>query len=350
MIGRLGVSAWEIPVEHPPESDGTAQWSATTLVVCRAGDGLGYTYADTATARLLSDVVAGAVEGLSPFDPRKVFETARAALRNHGWSGASAMALSALDLAVWDWKAKLLGVPISKLLGRVRDRIPAYGSGGLTSYPDAQLEAQLGAWADAGFSAVKMKVGREPSRDVARVQLARKAIGRCALFVDANGAWSVKQALKLARQFESANVSWLEEPVVRSDLAGLRLLRDRCELEIAGGEYAYLPADILALIPVLDVVQADATRCGGITGFLDAHALCSAFEKPMSSHCAPALHVALGCALPAMRHVEWFVDHQRIERLFFDGAPVPERGSLAPSDAPGFGLIFKSKDAERLRR
>ncbi len=347
---KLSVSAYEIPVEHPPESDGTARWSATTLVVCEAGDGLGYTYADRGAAALLHDVIAPAVEQLDPVDTRRAFEAARTALRNHGWSGASAMALSALDVALWDWKAKLFGVPLAKLLGRVRDSVPAYGSGGLTSYSDAQLAAQLGGWAERGFPAVKMKVGREPSRDLARVRAARGAIGRCALFVDANGAYSVKQALSFAARFAEFDVTWFEEPVVRADLDGLRLLRERCPMEIAGGEYGYEPGDFLQLLPVLDVVQADATRCGGITGFLDAHALLSAHQKPMSSHCAPALHVALGCALPAMRHVEWFVDHERIERLFFEGAPEPERGSLTPSGAPGLGLTFKRKDAERFRR
>jgi len=351
MIGRLAVSVYDVPVAHPPESDGTARWSKTTLVICEIGDGLGYTYADRGTAMLLSDVVAKAVEGLSPFDPRRAREAARTALRNHGEGGASAMALSALDLALWDWKAKLLGVSLSKLLGKVRDRVPAYGSGGLTSYSESQLREQLGGWADAGFSAVKMKVGREPARDLGRVRAAREAIGRqCELFVDANGAYGVKEALRFAHAFDELGVTWFEEPVVKTNLDGLRLLRERAPMEIAGGEYGYEQSDFVALMPVLDVMQADATRCGGITGFLAAHALCEAYDKPLSSHCAPSLHAALGCALPGFRHVEWFVDHVRIEEMLFDGAPKPLRGELVPSDAPGLGLVFKKEDAEKYRR
>jgi len=351
-IGDISVSAWDIPTEKQPESDGTAVWSKTTLVVVElfAGDlrGLGYTYADAATARA-ARMLAPHIEGLSAFDTRRIHDQACKAVRNHGRGGASAMAISALDIAAWDLKAKLLDVPLARLLGMVRPEVPAYGSGGFTSYSEGELEDQLGGWAERGFFAVKMKVGREPGRDLERVRAARKAIGRrCELFVDANGAYGRKQAIRMAREFAEEGVTWFEEPVVKTDVQGLGLVRDRAPMEVSGGEYAYEPADFLQLLPVLDVMQADVTRCGGITGFLDAHALVRAREMPLSSHCAPALHVALGCALPAMRHVEWFFDHQRIERLLFEGAPEPEHGLLRPDlSRPGLGLDFKRKDAER---
>jgi L-alanine-DL-glutamate epimerase-like enolase superfamily enzyme len=196
-----------------------------------------------------------------------------------------------------------------------------------------------------------MKVGREPARDLQRVRAARKAIGRgCELFVDANGAYSRKQALRFARDFAEEGVSWFEEPVVKTDVEGLRLVRDRAEMEIAGGEYGWEPHDFRELLPVLDVVQADVTRCGGVTGFLDVHALVRAHELPMSTHCAPALHVPLACALPGVRHLEWFFDHQRIERMLFDGAPEPEQGMLRPDlSRPGLGLELKAQDAARFR-
>jgi len=258
-----------------------------------------------------------------------------------------------VDVAAWDLKAKLLGVPLSRLLGRARDAIPAYGSGGFTSLTVKELEEQLGGWADSGMSFVKMKVGRDPARDPERVRAARKAIGRAGLFVDANGAYDVKEALRLAGEFAEQGVSWFEEPVVRTDLAGLRLLRERAAMEIAGGEYGYEPSDFRAFLEeprALDVVQADATRCGGITGFLRAAALIESFDCPMSSHCAPALHVALGCAALAMRHIEWFSDHARIEEILFEGAPRPEQGMLRPQlDRPGLGLSLARKEAGRYR-
>ena len=357
-IDRVAISAYVIPT-GAPESDGTAEWRETTLVVAElvAGGetGLGYTYADLATARLAQDLLADAVRGKDPFDTPGVHEAMVHAVRNHGRSGVSGMAISALDVACWDLKAKLLQVPLAKLLGMVRPAIPAYGSGGFTSLSDGELQRQLGGWVEQGFSMVKMKVGRNPERDLERVRSARKAIGRSAeLFVDANGAYDRKQALAFADRFAELGVTWFEEPVVRTDVAGSRLLRDRAPagMEIAGGEYGYEPADFRLFLEAqaLDVLQADATRCGGITGFLRDAALIEAHELPMSSHCTPALHVALGCAVSAMRHVEWFFDHVRIEQMLFEGAPRPDHGELQPDlGRPGLGLSLKRPDAEKFR-
>ena len=355
-IEHVEISAYVVPTVAP-ESDGTAEWSKTTVVVaelrCRGETGLGYTYADTGTARIAQDVLAQHLIGKDPYDVPRLFAAMETAVRNHGRGAACAMAISAIDVAAWDLKAKLLGVPLSRLLGRARDAIPAYGSGGFTSLTVKELEEQLGGWADSGMSFVKMKVGRDPARDPERVRAARKAIGRAGLFVDANGAYDVKEALRLAGEFAEQGVSWFEEPVVRTDLAGLRLLRERAAMEIAGGEYGYEPSDFRAFLEeprALDVVQADATRCGGITGFLRAAALIESFDCPMSSHCAPALHVALGCAALAMRHIEWFSDHARIEEILFEGAPRPEQGMLRPQlDRPGLGLSLARKEAGRYR-
>ena len=357
-IDRVAISAYVVPTVAP-ESDGTAEWRETTLVLAElsaAGEtGLGYTYADLATARLAQDLLAEHIRGKDPFDTPGVHEAMVHAVRNHGRSGVSGMAISALDVACWDLKAKLLRVPLAKLIGMVRPSIPGYGSGGFTSLSEPELQRQLGGWAEQGFSMVKMKVGRHPERDLDRVRSARNAIGRGGeLFVDANGAYDRKQALAFADRFAEVGVTWFEEPVVRTDIAGLRLLRDRAPagMEIAGGEYGYEPADFRLFLEAqaLDVVQADATRCGGITGFLRDAAVIDAHELPMSSHCAPALHVALGCAVSAMRHVEWFFDHVRIEGMLFDGAPQTDQGQLTPDlGRPGLGLSLKRPDAERFR-
>ncbi|MFL5366454.1 MAG: enolase C-terminal domain-like protein [Myxococcales bacterium] len=356
-IERVEVTAYDVPTVAP-ESDGTAEWDKTTLVVaglrCGGEMGVGYTYADAGPAQIAHDVLASHVVGKDPFDVPLVFDAMVRAVRNHGRGGACAMAISAIDVALWDLKAKLLDVPLARLLGRVREAIPAYGSGGFTSLSVKDLESQLGGWADRGIRAVKMKVGRDPARDLDRVRAARKAIGKAGLFVDANGAYQTKQALRLARDFAEQGVTWFEEPVVRTDLASLRLLRRRAPIAIAGGEYGYEPSDFRVFLEeprALDVVQADATRCGGITGFLQAAAVVESFQVPLSSHCAPALHAALGCALPAMRHVEWFADHVRIEEMLFEGAPGPdEEGLLRPQlDRPGLGLSLRQKEAERYR-
>jgi L-alanine-DL-glutamate epimerase-like enolase superfamily enzyme len=275
------------------------------------------------------------------------------AIRNLGRPGIAAMAISAVDVALWDARARLLGLSVATLLGAARDRVAVYGSGGFTSYDDARLRAQLGGWAAAGFRRVKMKVGTRPDDDPARVASARDAIGPdVALFVDANGAYTRKQALALAARFAACDVRWFEEPVSSDDLGGLRLLRDRAPpgMDIAAGEYGYDPFYFRRMLEAgaVDVLQADATRCGGLTGFVTVHALCEAQGLPLSAHCAPALHAALGCALPRVCHLEYFHDHQRIEAMLFDGAPVPVDGMLAPDRCrPGLGLELKVADAAR---
>jgi L-alanine-DL-glutamate epimerase-like enolase superfamily enzyme len=357
-IARVEVAAYEIPTAVP-ESDGTAEWKSTGLVLVElsAADkkGLGYTYTDPGAARLIEDLLADAVRGLHPFDTAAVHGAMVRAVRNHGRGGMAGMAISAVDVACWDLKAKILELPLWRLLGVVRPSVPAYASGGFTSMTERELSNQLSGWVEKGFRAVKMKVGRQPERDLERVAAARKAIGRgVELFVDANGAYQRKQALAFAERFAELGVTWFEEPVVRTDVPGLRLLRDRAPagVEIAGGEYGYEPADFRRFLDAqaLDVVQADVTRCGGITGFLRSAGLIESHDLPMSSHCAPALHAALGCAVPAIRHLEWFVDHAVIEEELFDGAPKPSRGELLPDlRQPGLGLVFKRGDAARYR-
>jgi L-alanine-DL-glutamate epimerase-like enolase superfamily enzyme len=266
----------------------------------------------------------------------------------------AATAISAVDNALWDLKAVLLDQPLACLLGRYRTSVPIYGSGGFTCYDDRQLARQLAGWVEKqGCSWVKMKIGTDPERDPARVVAAKSAIGTAGLFVDANGAFTPKQAERLADIFAAEqDVRWFEEPVSSDDLPGLRQVRDHAPtaMEIAAGEYGYTTDYFRHMLETgaVDVQQADATRCGGVTGFMLAAALCEAFHTDLSAHCAPALHRHLGCAAPRFRHVEWFHDHARIEQMLFDGAPVPSNGMIGPDPSrPGFGLSFKFRDAER---
>ncbi|MGH8111661.1 MAG: enolase C-terminal domain-like protein [Rhodanobacteraceae bacterium] len=353
-LGRPRVGVFKVPTDAL-ESDGTLEWTSTTLVLVEvdAGGhcGVGYTYADMATGVLVQDTLAGVVDGRDAMDVEGSWWAMRAVVRNLGGAGIATMAISAVDNALWDLKAKLLDLPLVRLLGRVREAIPAYGSGGFTSYDTARLRRQLSGWVDRGFDRVKMKVGRNPQDDPARVREARAAIGDGAqLFVDANGAYARKQALDLARVFADCGVAWFEEPVSSDDLSGLRLLRDRApaDMDIAAGEYGYDHFHFRRMLEAgaVDVLQADATRCGGITGYLRAAALCEAFNTPLSAHCAPALHMHVACATRASRHVEYFHDHVRIEHLLFDGVPQPVEGQLRPDPSrPGAGFAFKHADA-----
>jgi L-alanine-DL-glutamate epimerase-like enolase superfamily enzyme len=355
-IERLDVSAYVIPTDQP-EADGTLEWHQTTLVVVEATAGevrsFGYTYADSGTARLIKDVLAEVVLGRDAMAVPAATAAMVHAIRNLGRPGIASMAISAVDTALWDLKGRLLGLPLVTLLGRVRESVPLYYTGGFTSYSNAQLRKQFSTLVAEGIPRLKMKIGQYPENDLERVRVARDAIGEAAeLFVDANGAYSRKQALEFSQAFADCRVTWFEEPVSSDDLEGLRLLRDRAPagMDISAGEYGY---DLFYFRRMLeagavDVLQADASRCGGITGFLGVGALCEAAPVPMSSHCAPSLHAHAGCAVSRIRHLEYFHDHVRIEHMLFDGALTPVNGALRPDlSRPGMGLEFKRKDAER---
>ncbi|HSU98736.1 MAG TPA: enolase C-terminal domain-like protein [Roseiarcus sp.] len=356
-IAAVKARAYTIPTDAP-EADGTFAWRQTTLVVATveaAGEtGLGYTYGASVAASLAADTLAETIRGQDAFDVPSCHRLMVNRVRNLGRSGIAANAISAVDAALWDLKAKLLASPLAALLGRARESVPIYGSGGFTSYDDRRLSTQLADWVEKdGCRAVKMKIGSHPDDDARRVRVAKQAIGDAALFVDANGAYSVQEALRLAETFASeASVAWFEEPVSSDDLDGMAQVREGAPpgMDIAAGEYAYNVDDVRRMLTrrAVDVQQADASRCLGITGFLEAAALCNAHHIDLSGHCAPALHVHAACAAPRLRHLEWFHDHVRIEHMLFDGAPVAKNGAIAPDmSRPGLGLTFKERDAER---
>ncbi len=355
-IEHVEVAAFTIPTDRP-ESDGTFEWEETTIVVVQiaagGASGLGFSYTGEAAARVVERRLVPVLAGTDAFDIPGAWARMVAAVRNVGLPGIAATAIAAADIALWDLKARLLGLPLVRLLGAARETIPVYGSGGFTSYETAALKEQLAAWADAGIDQVKIKVGRTPRDDVARVRAARSAVGPdIGLFVDANGAYATKQALALAEQFAACGVTWFEEPVPSDDLDGLRLLRERAPagVEVAAGEYGYDAHYLRRLLVAgaVDVLQVDATRCLGISGFLAACALADGFGVPVSAHTAPALHVHAACAVKNVRNVEWFHDHVRIERLLFDGVGEPERGELRPDlTRAGLGLELKRADAQR---
>lgn len=357
VVGRLNARAYTIPTDFP-EADGTASWTSTTIIVvdAEAGGqhGMGFTYSNATVADFINGTLAAVVSGHAAMDPPSAWQSMQKAVRNLGREGLAATAISAVDIALWDLKGVLLDQPLVTLLGRYRDRVPIYRSGGFTSYDDDQLARQLAGWVETeGCRFVKMKIGSEPERDPARVAAAKAAIGAASLFVDANGAYGRRQSRYMAAKFAAhEDVRWFEEPVSSDDLAGLRQVREHApdHMEIAAGEYGYTLDYFRCMLQAgaVDVQQADATRCGGVTGFLQAATLCEAFHTDLSAHCAPSAHLHLGCAAPRLRHLEWFHDHVRIEHMLFDGASVPKDGVIAPDlSRPGNGLVFKRKDAAR---
>lgn len=358
VVERVGVSVFRIPTDGP-ESDATLEWDSTTLVVVEAeaaGErGLGYSYSNRAAAVLISDWLAPMVEGKCLSRHRRTWDVMVGSVRNLGIEGISAAAISAVDNALWDLRGHLLGLPLTALIGRVRDSVPVYGSGGFLSYDDERLAAQLQGFVESGFQAVKIKVGREPERDRSRVALARKVIGEeIELLVDGNNAYTAAEAARMSWElYDEGRISWFEQPVAQSDIPGMRFVREQspAAVEITDGEYGYLPSWFLHRIQhqAADVFMPDITRCLGLTGFLEIAALCQAASVPVSWHCAPALHATVGCIVSGMRHGEYFHDHARIEQAVFEGFPEPdERGHIRPSGGPGFGLGFRKEKAEQL--
>jgi L-alanine-DL-glutamate epimerase-like enolase superfamily enzyme len=357
-IQLLEASAFKVPTDFP-ESDGTAEWDSTTLILVELGagkfSGLGYSYAHESCLPLIRETLFPIVRGKNPFSISALWNEMNIGVRNFGRHGIASSAISTVEIALWDLKARILNLPLVKLLGPVRDKIPVYGSGGFTSYSEKQLRKQFENWVGEGISMVKMKIGREPDRDAIRVKSARKAVGeKIKLFVDANGAFTPKKALGYAKTFSEQNVSWFEEPVSSDDLCGLNFLRERApaKIEIAAGEYNYdvWQAQKMLAARAVDVLQADATRCG-VTGFLQMATLCDAFQIPLSAHTAPALHAHLCCVANRAKHVEYFHDHARIEQMFFDGATTKHKSGFLQPDfsATGLGLEFKWKSAAKFQ-
>ncbi|HEY6963127.1 MAG TPA: enolase C-terminal domain-like protein [Gaiellaceae bacterium] len=349
---KLETSCFTIPTDAP-ESDGTLEWDSTTIVVVEAvaggKRGLGWTYAPDAAAKVVEGQLAAVVRDRDPDDVAALWLEMGAQLRNAGRPGIAHCALSAVDLAIWDLRARLHDVALVTLLPPAHDRVPVYGSGGFCSYSDERLREQLGGWVADGIPRVKMKLGREPERDPHRLDVAREAIGDAELYVDANGAYTPKEATRWATRYvENWDVRWFEEPVSSADFAGLAFVRGHSLLDVAAGEYAYVLADFRNLIGSVDCLQADVTRCGGITGLQRVNGLAAAHGLDVSGHCAPQLSAHALCGLDRLRHLEYFHDHVRIESMLFDGVLAPVDGALVPDrSVAGNGLELKRVEAER---
>ncbi|MBE1592080.1 enolase C-terminal domain-like protein [Nonomuraea angiospora] len=360
-IERVAASAYRIPTDQP-EGDGTLAWRATTLVVVTvtAGDttGTGWTYAPAATASLVSELLNETLTGADALGIPALSAAMNRQVRNAGRPGVAGYALSAVDVALWDLKARLLGVPLVRLFGAAREEVPLYGSGGFTTYDDEATTAQLAGWVHGqGIARVKIKIGESsgtcPERDLHRVALARRVIGeRAELYVDANGAYTAKQAVRVAERMREHEVTWFEEPVSSDDLAGLRLVREHSAADVTAGEYGCDPPYFTRMCQAqaVDCLQVDATRCGGYTGWFAATAVAAGHHLQVSAHCAPNLHLPAAAATVNLRHIEWFHDHQRIESTLFDGAADPTGGRARPqTGTPGHGLTLRTGTAQSYR-
>lgn len=346
-IDGVDVAVYTVPTAEP-EADGTFCWDATTAVIVRvhAGstNGLGWTYSAPAAAAVIRDQLAKVLFGRDACDISGAWEAMRRSCRNFGTRGLVMQALSAVDVALWDLKSRLRDEPLPALLGRVRSSVPIYGSGGFTTLDDAQLGEQVAGWQAAGCTAIKIKIGQDwgsdSARDLQRVRRLRELAGDgVALMVDANGGYTVGQAKRVGAALDDLGVVWFEEPVSSDDIEGLGLLRHTLHCDVAAGEYASDLYEARNLVPAVDCLQLDATRCGGYTGWLAGAAVAASHNLQVSAHCAPALHAPVAAAVNNLRHIEYFIDHVRLEERLFDGISEAADGALVPNTTQsGHGL------------
>jgi L-alanine-DL-glutamate epimerase-like enolase superfamily enzyme len=354
-IDHLECAVYTVPTDGP-EADGTLQWDATTAVVVHAhaagATGLGWTYSSAAAATVISEHLQKVVVGRDAADVPGAFDAMNRACRNYGTRGLVAQAISAVDIALWDLRARLSDLPLASLFGRCRDAVPIYGSGGFTNLDDAQLAEQVHEWLAAGCTAMKIKIGQDwggnVERDLLRVNRLRELAGEhIELMVDANGGYSPGQARRVGAVLDRLGVVWFEEPVSSDDIDGLASVRGALNCDVAAGEYIADRYDARRLAPVVDCMQLDVTRCGGYSGWLAAASIAAAHNLDVSGHCAPALHVPVAAAIPRLRHLEYFIDHTRVEAKLFDGVPRASAGHLPASDAIfGHGMTLADRADE----
>ncbi|HTP23958.1 MAG TPA: enolase C-terminal domain-like protein [Solirubrobacteraceae bacterium] len=358
-VDGIEARAYKIPTATDHESDGTLVWDSTSIVVVEieAGGktGLGYTYCHPAAAQVIESKLASIVEQGDPLMPQRIWANLQVQARQLGHAGIAAMAISAVDIALWDLKAKLLDCCLADALPRFRESVPIYASGGFTNYSDDQLRDQVRTWTDEGHTRTKIKVGRDKPVDPARIDILRSVAGpNVEVMVDGNGGYTPQEALLWAERFKEQGVSYFEEPVSSQDLAGLAEIKRRAPagMAIAAGEYGWnLPYFHRMLeAGAVHIVQADVTRCGGITNLLRIDGLCKSRNLAFSAHCAPAVSAHACCAMETVVHLEYFFDHHRIERMLFAGTLDPSQGVLTPERSrPGLGLELRRDEAERYR-
>lgn len=302
---------------------------------------------------LLKGVLKDTIIGEDPFDVEKIWEKMYWRTYSSGRRGLTLMAISAVDIALWDIIGKACNKPIHKLLGGYRNRVPVYASGINLNFTVDELVKQNIGFVKQGFKAVKMKIGkRDPKEDLRRIKAVRDAIGYdIALMVDVNGAWSVNTAITMAKKLERYEIYWLEEPVQVDNIDGLAKVAASTEIPIAGSELENTKFGFRELIEreAIDIVQADATICGGITEFKKIAAIAEAYGLPMCPHGADQIHTPLVASIPNGLFVEYMPDlASRISELLVDPI-IPQDGEMECSDRPGVGLKISKEAAKKYR-
>lgn len=261
-----------------------------------------------------------------------------------GRGGVVPVAMAAADIALWDLRAKLAGVPLHTLLGATRKDVPAYGSGVDLAYELDDLVASVRSFREQGLRVFKIKVGRTYEEDLERIAAVRNEISDASLLVDANQGWDLAEAARRAHAFETYGVAWLEEPLVPEDVDGHAELQRQTTIPIAVGETLFSPYEFKNYFrhSATRIAQPDVTRLGGVTGWLAVAHTAETFHIPIAPHFMQDIHIHLLCAIPNALYLEylpWFD--------YFLEQPLEVRdGRVAPPTTPGHGVRFKREALE----
>lgn len=311
-------------------------------------DGVGVTYCEVgneAITAFAEKVIEPLIIGENPFDTEIIWHKISQVFRAAGRKGLAFFPLSAVDIALWDIKGKVLDIPLYRLFGGNDPQVPAYRSGGWTSYTEEQLVDYALQAKDAGYSMIKIKVGVNGGlniqEDARRVRAVRKAIGsEMKLAIDANNVWHAGTAIKFSKMVEDYDIEFFEEPVIADDIPGLAHCRSMCNMPIATGEHEFTRYGVrdLCTSGAADIIQIDAAKCGGYTESLKMISVIQAFNLRYAPHCMEFAHMHLvsafncGMVLECLDIFDYAADH------FFINPPRPVGGIITIPDTPGLGL------------
>ncbi len=350
-IQRIRSEIVRLPADEPladgPKSSGTRDIVVVKIWTADGIEGVGVTFFGAAMTNTLKQAVDDLGRLIIGDDPRlteRIADKLRVAAMSCGPGGVFTLALSAIDTALWDIKAKALGQPVAHLLGGHRDKVPAYASGALMRhFTLKEVEASARKLVERGWKSMKTQLAlpgqTSPEIEINRIKVTREAIGPdIQLMCDINQRWTVYQAIDIGKRIEQYNLHWLEDVTVADDYDGLARVTHALKTPVAGGEYVYGIAPFRQMLESrsVDIVMIDLLRAGGITQWMKIAGMAEAFNMPVVSHLIPEVHVHLIAAIPNGEIVEYMP----WTRNLFDKCPLPDKSIMSVPAEPGLGLTF----------
>jgi L-alanine-DL-glutamate epimerase-like enolase superfamily enzyme len=346
----------KLPDDEPLANGPVVAGATRSFVILELGtdegvQGIGMTNFGSAlngALKVAVEALANLTIGEDPMRIEHIVNKLRAAGGTAGPGGIFTLALSAIDIALWDIKGKALNQPVSKLLGGYRNKVPTYASGALMRhFPLAHVEKAAGTLVEKGFRQMKTQLAlpgdTNPEKEVERIRVVREACGAATdLMCDINQRWDVRQAISIGSRVEEFHLFWLEDVVAHDDYPGLARVADALATPMAAGEYVYglVPFRHMLEARSIDIVMVDVVRAGGISQWMKIAGMAEAFNLPVVNHLYPELSVHMVAAIPNGLTVEYMPWSSRL----FESVPLPVNGELTVPDRPGLGLTF-DKDA-----